>query len=306
MKVYSLIPVIALFIGFMLIETRERGIIKKWFIGSRPFIAIHYLFPAVLGIFLGTHLFQKPVPYLDVFFLMCAIFFSFQTSVVTNDANDLRTDQISEKKSLLNRSSHKITHISELGMYFFIVSILFALAIRYRILLIVVLGHILHFIYSSKPLRLKRFYPLSILMLTLGALLAAIAGYALFESSKPFLSFPLKATLLITVPLFLGLNFRDLADYQGDRKTEIATLFTVFGLQKGRYINAIFILLSYLSIPFILNYPLFFIATVPLGVLSFYFCLKQPFQEKYVFYIYFTLVAILTIAFNIDPTIITL
>jgi 4-hydroxybenzoate polyprenyltransferase len=168
----------------------------------------------------------------------------------------------------------------------------------------VLLGHILHFTYSSKPLRLKRFYPLSILMLTLGALLAAIAGYALFEPSKPFLSFPLKATLLITVPLFLGLNFRDLADYQGDRKTEIATLFTVFGLQKGRYINAIFILLSYLSIPIILHYPLFFIATVPLGMLSFYFCLKQPFQEKYVFYIYFVLIAFFAIIFNLNPRII--
>ncbi|KPJ71311.1 hypothetical protein AMJ52_08720 [candidate division TA06 bacterium DG_78] len=304
MNLYSCIPIITMFIGLMLIERRERGIIKKWLIGSRPFIAIHYLFPAVLGIFLGTHLFQKPVPYLDGAFLMCAIFFSFQASVVTNDVNDLRTDQISEKQSLLNTSSHIITHISELGMYFFIVSILFALAISYQILLIVLLGHILHFIYSSKPLRLKRFYPLSILMLTLGALLAAIAGYALFESSKPFLSFPLKAALLIAVPLFLGLNFRDLADYQGDRKTEITTLFTVFGLQKGRYINAIFILLSYLSIPIILQYPLSFIATVPLGILSFYFCLKQPFQEKYVFYIYFTLVAILTIAFNINPRII--
>jgi 4-hydroxybenzoate polyprenyltransferase len=306
MNFYSLIPIIATIIGLMLIETRERGITKKWFIGSRPFIAIHYLFPAVLGIFLGTHLFQKPLPYLNVLFLMCAIFFSFQTSVVTNDVNDLRTDQISEKKSLLNRCSHKITHISELGTYFFIISLLFAVAISYRILLIVLLGHVLHFTYSSKPLRLKRFFPVSILMLTLGALLAGIAGYALFEPSKPFLSFPFKATLLIAIPLFFGLNFRDLADYKGDRKTEITTLFTVFGLQRGRYINAFLILLSYLFIPLILQYPLFFIATVPLGVFSFYFCLKQPFQEKYVFYIYFILVAILTIAFIIDPRIIIL
>jgi 4-hydroxybenzoate polyprenyltransferase len=304
MNFYSLVPIIATGIGLILIETREPGITKNWLIGSRPFIAIHYLFPAILGIFLGTYLFQKPVPYLDVVFLMCAIFFSFQTSVVTNDINDLRTDQISEKRSLLNRSSYKIRHISELGVYFFIVSLLFALSISYRILLIVLLGHILHFSYSSKPFRLKRFYPLSILMLTLGALLAAIAGFTLFEPSKPFLSFPSKASLLITIPLLLGLNFRDLADYQGDRKTDITTLFTIVGLQRGRYINAIFILLSYLSIPIILQYPLFFIATVPLGALSFYFCLKQPFQEKYVFYIYFTLVAILTISFNINPGII--
>lgn len=301
MNFYSLIPICATIIGFIIIEKREQGIIKNWLIGSRPFIAIHYLFPAILGILLGSHMFKWPVNYLDMLFLMCAIFFSFQTSVVTNDISDLRTDQISEKKTLLNSRSNSITHITDLGVYFFVISILFALVISYRILLIVLLGHILHFTYSSKPFRLKRFFPVSIIMLTLGALLAGIAGYALFESSKPFLSFPLKATLLIIVPLFFGLNFRDLADYQGDKKTEVSTLFTLCGLKTGRYINAFAILISYLLIPFILQLPLFFIATVPLGILSFYFCLKQPFEEKYVFYVYFALIALLAIVFNLNP-----
>jgi len=304
MNFYKIILIILTIIGAILIEKRESGIIKKWFLGSRPFIALHYFFPAVLGIFLGTFMFQKQVNYLDAFLLMCAIFFSFQTSVVTNDVNDLRTDKISEKRSLLNASSQTIVHIHELGVYFFIISILFALVISYRMMLIVLLGHILHFTYSSRPFRLKRFYPISILMLTLGALLAGIAGFSLFEISKPFSAFPVKATLLIVVPLFFGLNFRDLADYQGDKRTEVTTLFTIFGLNKGRYINAILILISYISIPLILDFPLFFIVTIPLGILSLYFCLKQPFKEKYVFYIYFVLITVFAIIFNLNPGII--
>ena len=141
-------------------------------------------------------------------------------------------------------------------------------------------------------------------MLSFGALFAAIAGFALFEPSKPFLSFPLKPTLFIVIPLFLGLNFRDLADYLGDKKTDVATLFTIFGLRRGKIINAILLLLSYLSIPIILGFPLFFIATVPLGIASLYFCMKTPFKEKYIFYLYFILIALFVIFFNLNHAII--
>jgi 4-hydroxybenzoate polyprenyltransferase len=304
MNIYSIIPIIVTIISAVVMEKKEPGIIKNWTSGSRPFIALHYLFPTYFGIFIGTHMFQSQINYLDAFFLICAIFFSFQTSVVTNDINDIKADRISEKRSLLNSKSSAIKHIQELGVCFFLISLLFAFVLGYRILLIVLLGHILHFTYSSPPFRLKRFFPVSIFMLALGALLAAIAGYALFEPSKPFLSFPVKASLLITIPLFLGLNFRDLADYSGDKKTKVATLFTLCGLNTGRYINAFAILLSYILIPFILQMPLFFIAAIPLGLTSFYFCLRQPFQENYIFYIYFVLIGLMAIIFNINPGVI--
>ncbi|MEJ2307087.1 MAG: UbiA family prenyltransferase, partial [candidate division WOR-3 bacterium] len=152
-----------------------------------------------------------------------------------------------------------------------------------------------HFCYSSKPLRLKRFYPVSIFTLSLAALLTAISGYALFNSYKPFISFPLKPVLLIFVPLFLSLNFRDLADYRGDGRTNITTLFTIFGLEKGRRINACLVLLSYMLVPLILKFYPLFTAAIPLGIASFYFSIKKPFNEKMIFYIYFILIAVLGI-----------
>ncbi len=304
MSLTFVLPLTAVVISAAVMEKREPGMIRKWLGGMRPLIAVHYLLPPILGIFLGTHMFGKPINYFEVFLLYAAIFFSFQTSVITNDYSDLKTDQISNKKSLLNSSSNSIEHITELGVCFFVISLLFAWAISYRMLLIVLLGHVLHFIYSAKPFRLKRFYPLSIGMLALGALLTAIAGYALFENAKPFLSFPLKATLFAFVPYFLALNFRDLSDYQGDKKTEITTLFTLLGLETGRIINAILVLACYVSVSVILQFPLSLIITMPLGIMSFYFCLKKPFQEKYVFYIYFVLIVILLAVFSLNPGII--
>jgi 4-hydroxybenzoate polyprenyltransferase len=132
-------------------------------------------------------------------------------------------------------------------------------------------------------------------MLSLAALLTAIAGYALFDSYKTFISFPLKPALLIFVPLFLSLNFRDLADHKGDEKTNVTTLYTIFGLEKGRQINAYLVLLSYLLVPVILRFYPLFIATIPLGIASFYVCIKKPFKERKIFYIYFILIAILGI-----------
>ena len=305
MNYYSFLPITLAAIGFLFVRKKAPGMIKSWLIESRPLIAIHYLFPTLLGIFIGHHIFQEPTNYIDSFLLLCSVFFSFQTSVITNDIHDIRTDQFSKKKTLINSNPFTIKQYNNLNIFFFVLSLMFALTINYRVFLIVILGHVIHLLYSSRPFRLKRFFPLSILMLSFGALLTAIAGFSLFDASKPFLSFPLKAALFIVIPLFLGLNFRDLADYLGDKKTDVATLFTIFGLKKGRFINAILLLLSYLSIPIILRLPLLFIAAIPLGAASFYLSLREPFREKYIFYLYFILVVIFTAIFIPNPQIIT-
>ncbi len=281
--------------GFLFIKTREPGLIKNWLKSSRPFIALHYIFPTVLGIVLGSYIFKEPINLLNSALLLFSILFSFQTSVITNDINDVKTDHLSNKNSLLSSDSFPISYYTYLSIFFFIISLLSALIINYRLFLIVTLGHILHFSYSTKPLRLKRFYPVSVFILSLAALLTAISGYALFNPYKPIISFPLKPALLIFVPLFLSLNFRDLSDYRGDGKTNITTLFTIFGLEKGRRINACLVLLSYLLVPLILNFYQLFITTLPLGIASFYFSLKKPFNEKMIFYIYFMLIAVLAV-----------
>lgn len=290
-----LILSVVTFGGFLFTREKAPGLIRNWIKTSRPLISIHYIIPTTFGIVLASYIFMEPINFFNSFLLLFSIFFSFQTSVITNDINDKKTDYFANKKSILNDNSFPIKYYTFLSLFFFIISIFSALIINYRLFLIVLFGHILHFSYSSKPLRLKRFYPISILMLSLAALLTAISGFSLFDSYKPFLSFPLKPALFIFIPLFLSLNFRDLADYRGDGKTKITTLFTIFGLEKGRRINAYLVLLSYLLVPIILNfYPLFF-ATIPLGSASFYICLKKPFREKMIFYIYFILIAILAV-----------
>ena len=279
--------------GFIFINSKIPGLIEEWIKSSRPLIAIHYIFPTIFGIVLGSYIFDEPVNFYNSFLLLFSIYFSFQTSIITNDINDIKTDNISSKKNLLDKDSFPIKYYTFLSLSFFVISLLSALIINYRLFLIVLMGHILHFAYSSKPLRLKRFYPVSIFMLSLAALLTAISGYALFDPYKPLISFPLKPALFIFIPLFLSLNFRDLADYRGDGKTNITTLFTIFGLERGRYINAFLVLLSYLLVPFILNFYPLFIASIPLGIASFYVCIKKPFKERIIFYIYFIFIALL-------------
>ncbi len=290
-----LLPIFLTIAGFLFIKIKIPGFIKSWLSASRPLISLHYLFPTTFGILLGNYIYQEPINYMHSFLLIFSVFFSFQTSVIINDINDIKTDYFSNKNSLLNPGSFSIEYYRFLSLFFFIISLLSALVINYRIFLIVLFAHVLHFSYSSKPLRLKRFFPVSIFILALGALLAAISGYALFNSYKPFISFPPRAALFIFIPLFLSLNFRDLADYKGDGKTDITTLFTIFGIEKGRYINAFLVLLSYLLVPLILRFYPLFIATIPLGIVSTYFCIKKPLNEKMIFYIYFILIAILAV-----------
>jgi len=289
------LPILITMVGFLFIKIKTPGFIKNWLKASRPLISLHYIFPPIFGIVLGNYIYQEPINFYNSFLLLFSVFFSFQTSVIINDINDMRTDHFSNKNSFLNPSTFPIEYYQFLSIFFFTISLLSALVINYRIFIIVLFGHTLHFAYSSKPLRLKRLFPISIFLLSLAALLTAISGYALFNSYKPFISFPIKTAMLIFIPLFLSLNFRDMHDLQGDKKTDITTLFTIFGIEKGRYINAYLVLLSYLLVPAILKfYPLFF-ATIPLGIASFYTCLKKPFNERMIFYIYFILIVVLGI-----------
>jgi 4-hydroxybenzoate polyprenyltransferase len=295
MIIFFILPVLLTTAGFLFIKMKTPGFLKTWLLASRPLISIHYLFPTTFGILLGSYIYREPINYMHSFLLLFSVFFSFQTSVIINDVNDIKTDYISNKNTLLNPGSFPIRYYLWLSIFFLIISLSSALIINYRIFLIVLFAHILHFSYSSKPLRLKRFFPVSVFILTLGALLAAISGYALFNSYRPFVSFPPRAALFILIPLFLSLNFRDLVDYKGDGKTDITTLFTIFGIEKGKYINAYLVLLSYLLVPVILRFYPLFIATIPLGIASFYVCIRKPFNEKMIFYIYFILIAILAI-----------
>ncbi|MDH4210717.1 MAG: UbiA family prenyltransferase [candidate division WOR-3 bacterium] len=279
-------------------------IIRCLFFGSRPYIAVHYLFPTAFGIFLGAKTFNEPIYLLNSCLILLSVFFSFQASVILNDVNDVRADAIVKRRTPINCGYVSVGAYLQIAVVCLVISILLALGTGYRTLLIVILGNILHFAYSSKPFRLKRFYPLSIFLLALGALLAAIAGYSLYEASRPFLSFPLRASLFIMVPLFLALNFRDLADYQGDRRTDTTTLFTLIGLERGRLVNAVLILLSYVSVAVILQYSLLFAICIPLGLASGHVCIQKPLSEKRVFVIYFVFIGVLTVLFNLNPSII--
>jgi len=281
-----------------------KKILGFWFFETRILIALHYLFLTICGVLLSNRIFEKPINPYPAILICLAIFFAYQTSIVVNDLNDLKTDSISKKKTPLSNGEISLIGYQKLGVLYFLLSIFLAFMINYQTLLMLLIIHSLHYFYSSPPFRLKRFWPVSVFMLALGALFAAIAGYMIYESSKPFLSFPLKPALLIVLPLFLALNFRDLTDYEGDKNTEVATLYTVLGLEKGRTVNALLILLSYLLVPIILQYPILFFASVPLGILSFYFCLRKPFQERYIFFFYFILLVILAITLNLKPEII--
>lgn len=278
--------------------------IRFWFYGSRPFIALHYLFPTALGVFIGYHAFNKPVYFLPCALTFLAVFLSFQSSIILNDIYDIKTDAYTRRATPLTSGGYSRRSYLVWGAIFLAAGLIAAGAVGYRIMLIVLLGNILHFLYSAPPFRLKKFFPLSVIMLASGAVLAAIVGYAIYEPARPFLSFPGKAALFIFIPLLFSLNFRDLADFEGDRRDNVSSLFTVLGLKTGRIVNAVMVFLSYAAVPLLLRYLPLFLATLPLGLISMYYCLKKPFPERYVFYIYFILVVILTVLFNLKPGII--
>jgi 4-hydroxybenzoate polyprenyltransferase len=260
------------------------GALLAW---SRPWRCIHYVGATFFGILLGYRIIGGGVDWPRSVLALVSVFLNFQGMVVLNNLMDRAIDEISGKKTPVVEAALRDRDYRALGIAFSAVGASLALFISYQSFLIVVAAHVVSLFYSPPPFRLKRFFPVNTILISLSTYLAMMFGYSLYGGSKTFIAFPPRLTLLFLVVFTLSMSFKDRLDERGDREGGVRTLFTLLGERKGSFANGVLMLASYCSVPLILHYPPLFLAAIPAGLLSLFFGLRRKFREEPIFIVYF-------------------
>jgi len=281
---------------------------KKWkalFDNFRLTRVFHYFLMAILGLTLYFY----DVRNTDMFVLikiagmLAALFFAFQFSAVVNDIFDVESDRISNKDRPLVAGSLEKSEYLRIGAVYLAFSLLFAFWVSDTCFSITLIFIALYFIYSVPPFRLKRFYPLSSLIIGLEALLAFLLGQLSLETEAAEPSIYPSVLWLVFLAFLLSSNIKDLKDIEGDRQAHIPTLPVMLGEARARTIIAGLVFLSYLIVP-LFFYLVFFsytfmIISIGFGIANFIYIRKQEARERVIFLMYFAYAILLILFFNV-------
>ncbi|MFN7088896.1 MAG: UbiA family prenyltransferase, partial [Candidatus Paceibacteria bacterium] len=223
-----LISVLATAWSRILDEKRWRAIVSDsrpwWIMTYFSFIAIGILISSYLG-FSGRLGFGFWVSLLVLLFGFVA---AFLLSIHLNNIHDLEIDRFTNQerplvKGMLTRA--ELTNI-DIGLLLFAFLAASSLGFEMIFLFLTISG--ISYIYSAPPLRLRRIFILSNLLLGFGATLVVPLGF-LVASGRSLIAFPLPFLILLFLVIlgFFGFT-KDIKDSESDKKAGITTLVNYF------------------------------------------------------------------------------
>lgn len=254
----------------------------------------HYLLLAGFGVLLGISAgWQERVPFtlhdtLSLLSLVVALVAAWLFAVWENDETDTRIDALTNPERPLVRGGFPLSEWRALKWTFFTVALVAALLAGWYAFTFVLLFILLYHAYSCPPLRLKRFFLLSSLVIAANALLATLAGFYLVAGVKNLAAFPGPVALGILLVFFLAEHVKNLKDTAGDRAEGIATLTTLLGERRGAVVTGILAGAASVLAPFFFGDS---VETIALGVffapILYLLVVARPFKEERVFFAYF-------------------
>lgn len=236
-----------------------------------------------------------------LFFILVSILFAIIFSIITNNITDVDIDKVSNKDRPLIKSEIDIDTYKKIGWLALAISLGYALAVNFKVFFLILFFIGNYFIYSMPPLRIKRVFFLSKLVILLNSLAMVILGFVAFDNNLNVLDFldtvinfgsnisHFSAVAIVSAILFLlASNFIDIKDYEGDKAVGIKTLPTVLGLRVSKFLIGLAFLLLYAITGLLLQNGRMLISLIVFGCLEFWLINKKDYQEKYVFAVYLT------------------
>jgi chlorophyll synthase len=162
------------------------------------------------------------------------------STVLVNNVYDLPIDRISNPRRPLPKGEVKPSEYLDFSFVLSTIAIIVSLVLGIIPFIIVVISVLSSAAYSAPPLRLrKRLF--STVFIGWGSLLTFFVGYFAYTSvfNISVQSETLLVALIIFVAFSIGPLTKDLKDYKGDLEHGVKTLFTVYGLQKGKLMVSI-------------------------------------------------------------------
>lgn len=279
-------------------------ILSFYFKKQRINLQIHY-FLLVNGGFLLSLIKEKisifEVNFFKLFLPSITIIIAFYSSLVFNDIEDFEADLVNKKITPLVKGIIDKKNYLKYGIIFFLLSIFLSLFINIYFFLNILVLHIIQIIYTFPPLRLKKFYPFSLFILSFAALFSMLSGFSVIEGPLFLKNFSLKLYLIFILAFPFAMNFRDVLDLNGDKIQGIKTLTTIVGEKKAPLFAGISLFITYQLTALILFKPVFFLFSLISGTLCIFFSLKKNFEETPLFLIYFCYLILFIIVIYLNP-----
>lgn len=269
----------------------------------KPMRTLHFVLMTITGFLVaGKVNFLNLEDYPYIISSISVIIFAWQYSSLINDVYDKDIDRISNLQRPL--ITGLITESSSIH-----IALIFAiLAIGTGALLgIITLILTLAFIafgtaYSVPPLRIRN-YLFSSIVIGAGSAIAFLIGYFSPNFGGDIVDFTPKSSLIATL-IFTVMSIApittDLKDFNGDKRMDVKTIYTVYGREKGKKIATILLFLVFF-IPLLIYNSLidFFLFFVLSATASLIFWKKESFHGIIVGYIILLLYCVLRVNYNI-------
>jgi 4-hydroxybenzoate polyprenyltransferase len=180
-----------------------------------------------------TTIWNHPFDLFAIFMGALAFFLSFQSAVIFNDIYDYDIDVISNRNRPLVAKSMSKSEYVLIGRLFVVLSLSIALCLSEAFFLLVLLFHLMSFLYSAPPFRLRKFFLASNILLATIFLLTLHAGTVVLISDYRFENIPSYITFGLILSFALALSVKDYKDMEGDRQAHVQTLYTLLGQKNG-------------------------------------------------------------------------
>ncbi len=201
--------------------------------------------------------------------LMLAVITAWISTVFFNDIADIKIDKISNPSRPLQRKIIDKNQSLSIGIVSLALSLLLAQFISKTLLIILILYHIISWIYSMKPLRLKKIPILATFLASIASILIILIGFLSTSIGfKNLQYFPYTIALTLLIGYTLSLPIKDLKDYEGDKYDGIKTIPVLFGIKTSRKIIGFNLFISFIISAVLLNFLYLIVPAILFGSIS--------------------------------------
>ena len=269
---------ISLVILFVIAYLSNKKMMSNFIKVLRPLRTFHFILMICIGILIAHNLlfpyfndtnvtyveqYVNDLPYILTCILIGIV--GWQVTVMSNDIYDIEIDKISGKDRPLVTGTIKRSTYIQIVHLFTIFEWGVALIIGLVPFFICFILYIMILLYSMPPYRMRN-YTFSSFFIGLGSMLTYFIGYftSNFESLRNILPgdavFMVSASptntitqeavivgLLILCVLSISPVLTQLKDHEGDKKAGVRTIYTVYGLKKGKKITTMLLPILFLT-----------------------------------------------------------
>lgn len=223
------------------------------------------------------------VSFFAVLTLLLSVFLAWLASVVPNDIYDVEIDRLTNPDRPLPSGKVEKEEYIQIGVLFFLLSLLGGAVLSGWFFVLLLVYQVLAWLYSSPPMRLKKFPGIATFVSALASLTVLFLGYTLLSENQSIHSLSWRIIVLLLVSYTLCLPIKDFKDIEGDGKYGVLTVPVIFGEKRGRLVVAISIFFSYILSVFLLNELKLFFWALFFGILSYLVMNSRKIKPKNIY-----------------------